>query len=394
MIPFGDDTLWRHIFSGEMATMALKLGEILLKEKMITAGQLEEALKNQMIYGIKLGSSLIEMGYVDEEALANLLSGKLGVPCVSRRELLNIPNEVIRKLPRDLVEKYHVVPFKHERNRISVAMADPTDFMAIEEIGFVTGHVIQPYIAPDVLVSRALAKFYNISSAEARYQQVADIGRRMRDAHPAAPATITIPTFSETGELLNVTIPAEFEGFASLPYDGPEDIYQPMEYMEKYTVDRLSTDFAAARNRDDVANVFITYLGQEFTVGALFIVRGNAAVGWRGVSGKEKIAGFGDFSLPLSKPSVLRDVVESRYYAMGALINTPENSQILKALNIAAETPLLVLPIIMLNKVVAAVLVSADMDALGARLAELQKLVRKASMAFEMLILKNKILMT
>lgn len=79
---------------------------------------------------------------------------------------------------------------------------------------------------------------------------------------------------------------------------------------------------------------------------------------------------------------------------MGALINTYENRQILKLLNIRPETSLLVLPVIMLNKVVAVVLVTADMDALSRRLAELQKLVRKASLAFDMLIIKNKILMT
>ena len=79
---------------------------------------------------------------------------------------------------------------------------------------------------------------------------------------------------------------------------------------------------------------------------------------------------------------------------MGTLINTPENQLILKLLNIRPETSLLVLPVVMLNKVVAVVLVTADMDALGRRLVELQKLVRKASLAFEMLIIKNKILMT
>ena len=374
--------------------MALKLGELLLKENMITQDQLDEGLKNQMIYGIKLGSSLIEMGYVNENALASLLSRKLGVPCIGSKELISIPREVIQKLSRDLVEKFYVVPFKLERNRLSLAMSDPTDFKAIEEIGFITGHVIQPFIAADVYISRALAKYYHFSFREARYQQISDLWRKKRVSEPAEPATITIPSFSETGELLNVTIPAEFEGFANMPDDELVDMYLLSENLDKYTVDQLSLDFAAARSRDDVANVFINYLGQEFTVGALFIVRGNAAVGWRGVSSNEKIAGFGDLSLLLSKPSVLRDIVENRNFSMGALINTPENSLILKALKIRPETSLLVLPVIMLNKVVAAVLVSADMDALGQKLAELQKLVRKASLAFEMLILKNKILMT
>lgn len=374
--------------------MALKLGELLLKEKMITSDQLDQALKNQMIYGIKLGSSLVEMGYIDEEVLTRLLSTKLGVPCVGRKELAAVSKSLLRDFPRRLVEAYHVIPLKLDGNRLSLAMTDPTDFVAIEEIGFVTGHVVQPYIAPDVYISRALSRYYQISSGEARYQQVAALSRKSGMDAVAKAATITMPGFTETGELLNVTIPAEFEGFASLLGDQPDEMYMLSEDVSRYTVDRVSMDFAAARTRDDVANVFIKYLGQEFSAAALFIVRGTAVVGWRGVSGGEKISGFDELDLLLSKPSVLRDVIESRNFSMGTLIHTHENRQILKTLKIRPETSLLVLPLVMLNKVVAVVLITADMEALGRRLTELQKLVRKASLAFEMLIIKNKILMT
>lgn len=374
--------------------MALKLGELLLKEKMVTPGQLEEALKNQVIYGIRLGSSLVEMGYVGEDALAQLLSKKLGVPCVGRKELASVPKELIRDFPLRLVEAHHVVPLKLEGNRLSLAMADPTDFKAIEDIGFVTGHIVLPYIAPDVQISWALDKYYRLSSGQVRYQMAAEQRRRTSTSEAAKTATITIPTFTETGELLNVTIPAEFEGFAHLFDDVQGDTCQVQVDVSRYTVDRLSLDFVGARTRDDVANVFINYLGQEFSAGALFIVRGSRAVGWRAVSGGDRVTGFADLNLLLSKPSVLRDVVESRTYSMGALINTYENRQIIKVLNIRSETSLLVLPVVMLNKVVAVVLVTVDMDTMGRRLAELQKLVRKASLAFEMLIIKNKILMT
>jgi hypothetical protein len=374
--------------------MTLKLGELLLREKMVTPGQLEEALKYQVVYGIRLGSSLVEMGYVDEDALAQLLGRKLGVPCVGRKELAAVPKELIRKFPRSLVEAHHVVPLKLEGNRLSLAMTDPTDFKAIEEVGFVTGHVVRPYIAPDVQISWALATYYRLSIGQMRYQMVAEQRRKTGAPKSAKPATITMPTFTETGELLNVTIPAEFQGFATLPGDEPDDPCRLTEDVSRYTVDRLSLDFAAARSRDDVANVFINYLGQEYISGALFIVRGNSAVGWRGVSGGERVAGFADLNLLLSKPSVLRDAVESRSFSMGTLAGTPENQQILRLLNIRPETSLLVLPVVMMNKVVAVVLVTADMDALGRRLTDLQKLVRKASLAFEMLIIKNNILMT
>lgn len=372
--------------------MALKLGELLIKEGLITQNQLDEALKTQMIFGIKLGSSLIELGFVEEGQLLKLLSKKLGVPAVSRKEILNIPEKVIQTLPSSIAEKYRVVPLRLDNKRLSVAMSDPTDLKAIDEISFRTGYLVQPFIAPDLHISLALEKYY-YTMRDQRYLKVSDTFRQREVTQPKA--MIEVQVEKENGELLNIEIPAEFEGFDSLPDLPEEPMYGVVqETLSRYTIDKLSIEFAAARERDDVADVFIKYLGQEFTTGALFIVRGNAAVGWRGVAGGEKVANFSELSLLLSKPSVLRDVVETRNYSLDALINTPENNQILKVLNIRPETPLLVLPVIMLNKVVAAVLVSADMDALGRSLAELQKLVRKASLAFEMLIIKNKILMT
>ncbi len=376
--------------------MALKLGELLIKEGLITQHQLDEALKSQVIFGIKLGSSLIELGFVEEGKLVKLLSKKLGVPAVSRKEILNIPEEVIRAVPSAIAEKYRVIPFGLDKKRLSVAMSDPTDLKAIDEISFMTGCLVQPFIAPDLHIAFALEKYYYVIR-DARYLRVSDTFRKRAAA--LQQEKIEVQVEKENGDLLNIEIPVEFEGFDSLPGLPEEPFYGETQApllapLGKYTIDKLSMEFAAARERDDVADVFIKYLGQEFTTCALFIVRGNAAVGWRGVSAGKKISGFEEVNLLLSKPSVLRDIIEERNYFMGILINTPENRQIQKVLEIRPETPLLVLPVVMLNKVVAAVLVSADMDSLGRRVAELQKLVRKASLAFEMLILKNKILMT
>ena len=374
--------------------MALKLGELLISEGLLTQEQLEEALKCQVIFGIKLGSSLIELGFIDEGKLAKFLSKKLGVPPASRKELMDVPYHVYSLLPGSVAERYRVIPFRLDNKRLHVAMTDPTDINAIDELSFVTGYIIQPFIAPDIHISFALEKLYQVNR-DLRYIRVPGGGMRRPavKAEQLEPENIEVVYQGKNGELLNIEIPREFEGFGSLP-DLPEEVGTPEAKLELYTIDRLSIEFAAARERDDVADIFIKYLGQEFKTCALFILRGTAATGWRAISNGENVKGFDGQTLLLSKPSVLRDVYETRSYSLGALVNTPENRQIHKALAIPSEAPLVVLPVVMLNKVVAAVLVSADMDALGKRLAELQKLVRKASLAFEMLIIKNKILVT
>lgn len=377
--------------------MAIKLGELLLNEKIITPEQLDEALKCQMIFGIKLGSSLVELGFITEEQLCSFLSRKLGVPAAGWKAMSSITSSVLALVPAELAAKYRVVPIKVDGKKLALAMADPTDFKAIEEMSFVTGCVIHPHIVPDIRITSALSKYYQIRG-DIRYLKIeGDIAEKRRKAPAAEVAKktekIEIPMMNDSGELLNVEIPLEFEGFGSLPgYE--DDLVPPLDGVERYSIDRLSLEFASAKNRDQIAAVFIKYLGQEFTVGALFIIRSNMAVGWRGISSGTRIEELESLSILLSKPSVMTDVLETRQFALGSLIQTPENMQLLKVLGVGSGTPLLVLPIIMLKKVVAVVVVSADMDALGKKLQELQKLVYKASLAFEMLIIKNKILMT
>lgn len=388
--------------------MAIKLGEMLLNEKIITPAQLDEALKIQMILGIKLGSSLIELGFVEEEQLSRFLSRKLGAPSVSKDILTLIPAEVIAKIPAAMAEKFRVIPIRIENRRLAIAMADPSDLQAIDELAFVTGLTVEPHIAPDMLISFALENHYGVKR-DLRYVRVS--GQRYglardnseqplvvepHDADDITSFLADIVTDTKNsavvkndGGLLNIEFPAEFEGFGSIP-----ELTEKELSICSYTIDRLSIDFAAATTRDDVADVFIKYLGQEFSCGALMIVRGNSSVGWRAILNSEKIADFHQLTIAPDAASVLNTVITTAHYHMGPLNNCPGNRQLNDALRSSPDSSHLIMPIIMLNKVVAIVIVLADMAALGKRLHELQKLVYKASLAFEMLILKNKILMT
>ncbi|GAC1449046.1 MAG: general secretion pathway protein GspE [Desulfuromonadaceae bacterium] len=357
-----------------------------------------------MIFGIKLGSSLIELGFIDEENLSHCLSRKLGVPSVGKHVLMSIPSEVLEKVPAALAEKHRVIPIRIESRRIAVAMVDPADLQAIDELAFATGLTVEPHIAPDLLVSFALERHYDVKR-DMRYVRVS--GQRYGLARvkteqqnfktPTKPNEMTAPV-TETKDsavsksavgLLNIEFPTEFEGFGSLP-----DLPEKEPAINNYSIDKLSMDFASAGTRDDVADVFIKYLGQEFSSGAIMIVRGKSAVGWRAVQDRDKITDFDKLTIVLDASSVLYTVIATSHFHMGPLNNSPGNKQLTGALKSSPERSHLIMPVIMLNKVVAVVIVLAEMDALGTRLLELQKLVYKASLAFEMLIIKNKILMT
>ncbi len=380
--------------------MTLKLGELLLKEKLVTLEQLDDALKKHAIYGIKLGSSLVEMGYMEEDRLSQLLSEKLGVQRVGRREVLHANSEAISRLTGEQAAKYRVIPFRLERNRLSIAMSDPTNFKAIEEIEFITGTVIQPYIAPDILISKALARFYHRSSSEISYQQIVPRLKKP-NVHQEFP-TVTFPLKSESGELIHVAVPAEFEGFGSLPnlpQEPPADSpfktnYETGKDLQRYTIERLSVNFVAADNREDVVNVFIRYLGQEFSYCAIFAVHAKTAIGWRAMSLGENLSGFEQLNIPLNKPSVLQEVALSRTYILDTLQENACNRKILAQVGIPLSKELLVMPIIVMDEVVAAVLLSIDRKTFRWRMLELGKLVRKVSLAFEKISINQKILMT
>jgi hypothetical protein len=379
--------------------MTLKLGELLLREKLITLDQLDDALKKHAMYGIKLGSSLVEMGYMEEDRLSQLLSEKLGVQRVGRKEVLAAEKEVVDKLTKEQAARYRVIPFRLERNVLSIAMSDPTNIMAIQEIEFITGSLIKTFIAPDILISKALSKLYHLSSSKFSYQQVTPRGKKSTTRHP--PATVTFSITSETGELVDVTVPAEFEGFGNLP-DLPEEtaaestsseIHVPDENQQRCTIEQLSVNLAAADNREDVANAILQYLGREFSYCAIFDVHGKTATGWRGMALGTHLHEFNKLSIPLNKPSVLHSVVQSGNYVLDILHENTLNRKILSHMKISQPKELLVMPVIISHEVVSAVLISVDKETFKWRMIELGKLARMMALAFEKVAINNKLLM-
>jgi hypothetical protein len=384
--------------------MSIKIGELLISEGVITQDQLDEALKCHVIFGIKLGSSLIELGYVQEDVLVNLLSRKLSVPAVSHFELLVVPDDVISRISPAVAEKFRVIPVRIENNRLYVAMSDPTDFKALEELSFVTGNMIVPLIAPEVHILQALEKFYAVPR-DHRYVWANSNLQKNRAKKPlnrpegftAAEPGYTINTDAGNKgafkDLLHVPIPAALKNIS--PFADPEE--NPLslkQSREIYTIDRLSLDFSEAKNRDDVANIFIKYLGQGVAKGALLTIRGHSAVGWRAVDSERQIKDFESVAMEITKSSELSEILIGKHYFFGPLSESDANLPIIRALNLKSSDTVLSLPVVMNNRVVAMIVVSSDIISLQQRLDDLQKLVYKASLTFQILVLKNKLLQT
>ncbi|WP_054693839.1 hypothetical protein [Geotalea toluenoxydans] len=151
--------------------MGITLLDMLLNADLINKEQFEEALKNRVLYGGKIGTSLIELGYLKEEDLARFLGKKLAVPFVGADRLLNISPEIIELIPKELALTYGVIPIHRDKKRLYLVMSDPADLKAIDELSFTTGFIINPVAAPELRLMQALGKYYDYE-VDRRYLQI------------------------------------------------------------------------------------------------------------------------------------------------------------------------------------------------------------------------------
>jgi hypothetical protein len=436
--------------------MGLKLGEMLVMEGTITRKQLDEALKCQVIFGGRLGTNLVEMGYLEEQKLVECLSRQLEVAYASPDQLMSVPAEVINLISKELAGEYKVIPLSLDKKKLTVAIWDPSDLSALDAISFITGYIIKPLVCSELRLLLALEKYYGIKR-EVRYIQLkggtGSRGRLDTDVHgTGSSADDNFPDVSPFKDMMDELPPAPPEGQSQeqswgdipgfqqearspakiypgttgqpLPPEDPDVVSltevlepspapvssppQPPPATAKPVPPSVSADsvppppapagnlftaLASAGDRDAIANALADYLGREFARVALFMVKGRIATGWRGVWNGAPIAGFDHFQVPLDEQTLLKLAVDTKNFYLGPLLDTPGNRQIIAGLG--GETPdtVLLIPIIMMERVVTVFYVDGDKALLGKRLFELQKIIGKAALAFEILILKNKIML-
>ncbi len=144
--------------------MASNLGELLLREKLLTSDQLKSALDLQKKNGIPLTTALVNLKYITEEEMAKALSRQLGYPYIDLNQFEVYP-EVINLIPVDIAKKHMVMPIHRIRSFLTLAMVDPTDLDIIEDIRFRTGLSIQPVIASETGIMNAISKYYGATDS-------------------------------------------------------------------------------------------------------------------------------------------------------------------------------------------------------------------------------------
>jgi hypothetical protein len=340
--------------------LAERLGEYLIKAGKITEPQLSSALERQVTMGGRLGTNLIELGFLSEEELTQFLSKKLKIPSAQASDLEGVEPSLIQLIPRELAQKYNVVPIKRERTTLSVAFLDPTDLEVIDELRFITGCIIKPYIAPEARIRSLLEQYYQINP-HLRYISVLDDERKRRRPR------------SERED-----------DRASKKEASPEEMEAALQ--------RAQEDWVEVRDRDEAIGTFLKALNTVLDRGILFLVKAGKVIGWRAFPVFHE-AEIGRLEFPLDQPSLFKDVVTAKTFYQGPAPYDPTYRDLFQLLGGDHPKEILLLPILMNDQVVAVLFGDNQVSSRPIQsLSYVRKLAQKLAMALEILILKKKII--
>lgn len=388
--------------------MALKLGELLINQKLFTRKQLEEALEAQAVFGGRLGTILIEMGAIGEFDLAQALSRQLGFPFVHSDQLVDIPASALNALTPELAQKYQVLPIRLENRTLTVVMVNPCDLKAIEELGFRTGYVIRPIVAPELRLTYALEHYYRLPRKTREYVTHPVVRKelaRLRRGGPDAAAPIASPPRDPEitdpgGDLADLAAevapprpatPTAVRGEKSVDGVRPPGLKANPAALP-LSLESAARRLSAVRHHDDVAAALLLYLGARYARVALFKVSGEQAIGWHSAHNGQPISGLQNLRFSLKEASALQAAFTTQKYVSGPLGKSVADLALLKLFGDPAPTNGLILPLSMNGRVVSLIYLDDPRLNPADALSDLRQLAEMALLSFELLMIRRKIL--
>lgn len=364
--------------------MAVRLGDLLVQHGLITDKQLKEGLRSQQLYGGRLGTNLVELGYVSETKLAELLSQQLGMPCARAAEFDAVAAEVTKLVPVATVEKYRVVPLSLEKRRLRLAMADPTDLRVVDELAFATGLAIEPVVAPEVLVLYAMEKLYGIPR-NTRYLRLHGVAQTEFEVIQAGQQTAGVRELGALGEGKgNVQVEDRGQFFALERDDFT---------ATRFTMEEAAAKLASVEQHGDIFEVARRFFSWHFDQMAAFVVRGEQVLGWVQVRCRISDEEMRKLAVPVAKSALLGEVLNDFAIFAGVPPESALDAKLFQALGIPEHREVLCLPIVVNAKPICALLGSGPQRGeLKDRLMMFDTFAKKLSYAIQILYLKQRIL--
>jgi type IV pilus assembly protein PilB len=242
--------------------MPVRIGELLLKEKRITPEQLQDALNYQRTHGGKLGANLVKLGHVKDDEITSLLSKQYGVPSIALAQF-EIEPAVIKLVPAETARKYQIVPLSRAGATLTIAMTDPTNVFAMDDVKFMTGYNVEPVVTSETALMEALDRYYGLAAppatkmaaaiaAQAPKESALEVATRALDEMPALTADSDVEVINDLEEISAETLARQGEEapviklvnvlLMSAIFKGASDIHiEPYEkeYRIRYRIDGI-----------------------------------------------------------------------------------------------------------------------------------------------------------
>ena len=363
-----------------------RLGEILLSEKALTASELDAALENQVLYGLNIGTCLVEMGYVTDDDVARCLGKQTGQAFLTKEQLLALGSQNLSVIPPSVIEILRLVPVGIDGGALRIATDHKFSQKKQTEIEKILGRKIELVAVTGYAVDCFLEKTFGIERP-GRFLSKNAIMKTQKKA----PAVVEKSNEQTAPIVINWM---EWKTLVDTKQDemsarGRNDISNPLPNRD---VAPLSLSDAAERlsnatSRDDVAKSVLGFSTNSSGTAALVIVKHGIVLGWKAYSNRKMIPNFEAFFSPIETLPDLKQCVMTKKPYWGKSM-TAETKQFLQTLHYTGEH-VAFFPIVLQQRVIAVLLCDRSEKLNPLNIAEL---CLKASYALQILILRAKLL--
>jgi len=253
----------------------MRLGEALVQRGFITDDQLQQTLKAQLIYGGHLGTCLIEFGYVNESQLGRVLAEIFKVGYASIEMFQDINPAVIQMMSKKVVERCQVIPFGVDDKLLQVAMIDPKNVTALDEIAAFTGYKVVPWVAPEARIFQAMERYYDIPRRQRYIMVCRDLDRETAIGGGSTRQSYATGNPPWENNLPEISSELERGGVDAAAIHEEGTGVEPL-----YDLTGVSKSLCGAEKMESVADTILNYASRSMARSILFVVKANEAHIW------------------------------------------------------------------------------------------------------------------
>lgn len=380
-----------------------RLAETLVEEGIITEAQLQSALQRQLIMGGKIGTNLVELKYISEKQLDDVLSKIYRIPYASPDLFLNIPLNVISSIPKEIAVRHGVVPIKKEQKNLTIAMENPNNIRIIDELSFMTGCRITTIVASEIRIAQGLEKYYE----HPRHVRYIEIKRPKEDEFVVEEnLTLAEHTLTPLHDIdKEVKTADSSEWLSGDPDEEPAylaDYQKPKEYpvahvqvaeaaSKPITFQDMVNKLINIDTRDNAVKVILDYISQ-YAENVIFLVTSvSEAKAWNAKCRGIEYSSISDLKISFGGPSVFLTVKNSEQPYYGDITSFPFDDDFLGKIGRKRPLRVFLVPIMVKTKMISILYIdNNNKDIPSDRIGEINSIIEKLSIAFEILVLKKK----